>query len=1231
LAVDGAGNLYIADFDNNVVRKVDTAGIITTVAGSGTSGYSGDGGPATAAQLHGPWGVAIGAAGNLFIADRVNHVVREVNAGGVISTAAGNGSFGYSGDGGPATAAQLAIPGGVALDATEDIIISDQDNSVVREVGAAAYTVAPAATTSAVVASGNPSIWGQSVTFTATVSVTSPGAGTPTGTVTFKDGSTTLGTGTLQLVGSLDQATFSTTGLSVGSHTITAAYNTDGNFLSSTSAGINQQVNQATPTITWANPSGITYGTALSATQLDATASVPGTFVYSPAAGTVLNAGSNQALSVTFTPTDTTDYTSATAQVAINVAKAHLAITADNQTKVYAAALPTLTATISGFQNGETLATSGVTGSPSLATTATASSHVEGSPYTITPAIGNLASSNYDFTSFVNGTLTVTPAPLTISADNKSMTYGASVPQLTASYAGLVNGDTPATFSAAGNTSPALATVFASSHVGSYAITASGALDPDYTISYVAGTLTVTPAPLAITANNQSMVYGGVLPALTASYSGLVNGDSPSNLTIPPALATVPASSHVGTYSISAAGASDADYTISYAAGTLSITPAPLVITANDQTKVYGAALPTLTVSYSGFVNGDTSASLTTPPTLTTTATAASHVSGNSYTISASGAVDSDYTISYTAGSFTVTPAALTITADNQTMVYGGMFPTLTASYTGFVNGDNAASLSTLPALSTTATPSSHVAGSPYLITARGAADPDYTVSYVAGSLTVTPAPLTITARSQSMVYGGLLPPLTVTYTGLVNGDTPATFSEAGNAPPALSTVPANSPVGSYTIAVSGAVDPDYNISYLNGTLTIAQGGTITSLAAKSTGQTVALVAMVTAASGSGTPTGSIDFFDATTHTDLGSAPLTGGNARLTTGLLPPGNQAIIAAYGGDADFTVSNTSLAVSTAASVYVLNPSAAGALTLSGNADLIVPGIVDVDSSSTSAINASGNAQVSAGTIEVVGKVLSSGNAHLKATPTTGATAIADPLAQLPVPASDLPKQVMVNVGGNSSLTINPGIYSQINVSGNAKLTMNPGVYVITGGGFNVSGNAGVTGSGIMIYNAGSNFPGTGGTFGSVNLSGNGNVALTPMTTGVYAGILIFQSRDNTNSLSISGNAQTVTAGTIYAANAQVILSGNAHLQDSIVAGGLQLTGNAILNLGAPASGGSNAAFVTSSNLNLAAIEQLFAAKAAFLSQQVQAQARQEFSQGAVDTSLLDELFETWLALP
>jgi hypothetical protein len=190
-------------------------------------------------------------------------------------------------------------------------------------------------------------------------------------------------------------------------------------------------------------------------------------------------------------------------------------------------------------------------------------------------------------------------------------------------------------------------------------------------------------------------------------------------------------------YPITASGAVDADYAISYAAGSLTVTPAPLTITADDQTKVYGAALPTLTASYAWFVNGDSAASLTTPPTLSTSATAASHVAGSPYAITPSGASHPDYTISYAKGTLTITPAALTISADDESMAYGGPMPTLKATYAGFVNGDTPASLSTPAFLTTSATAISPMGLYPILVS--GAISPDYTITLRSGTLRVTP------------------------------------------------------------------------------------------------------------------------------------------------------------------------------------------------------------------------------------------------------------------------------------------------------------------------------------------------------------------------------------------------------------------------------------------------------------------------------------------------------------
>jgi trimeric autotransporter adhesin len=135
VAVDSSGNLYIADTWNSRIRKVTAGGIISTVAGNGDSGYSGDGGPATLAQLSVPFGVAVDSSGNLYIADSDNNCTRKVTAGGIISTVAGNGDSGYSGDGSTATLAQLSVPSGVAVDSSGNLYIADNDNNCIRKAG----------------------------------------------------------------------------------------------------------------------------------------------------------------------------------------------------------------------------------------------------------------------------------------------------------------------------------------------------------------------------------------------------------------------------------------------------------------------------------------------------------------------------------------------------------------------------------------------------------------------------------------------------------------------------------------------------------------------------------------------------------------------------------------------------------------------------------------------------------------------------------------------------------------------------------------------------------------------------------------------------------------------------------------------------------------------------------------------------------------------------------------
>jgi sugar lactone lactonase YvrE len=148
VAVDSAGNLYIADSNNARVRKVSPSGIIMTIAGTGVSGFSGDGGAATSARFGSPVGIAVDSAGNVYISDSNNSRIRKVTPGGIITTFAGSGSIGFSGDGGAATSAALYYPAGIWIDSAGSLYIADQDNDRIRKV-------APSGIISTIAGNGN--------------------------------------------------------------------------------------------------------------------------------------------------------------------------------------------------------------------------------------------------------------------------------------------------------------------------------------------------------------------------------------------------------------------------------------------------------------------------------------------------------------------------------------------------------------------------------------------------------------------------------------------------------------------------------------------------------------------------------------------------------------------------------------------------------------------------------------------------------------------------------------------------------------------------------------------------------------------------------------------------------------------------------------------------------------------------------------------------------------------
>jgi len=181
LAIDLYGNVYIADYLNSVVRRVDTNGNISTFAGTGLGGYSGDGGAAVAAELHYPAGIAIYGFGTVYIADEGNNVIRAVDTSGMISTFAGTVTNGYRGDGGNANAAELSSPRGIAVDALSRLFIADYGNNVVRVV----YINTPAGVNTIAGATGELKVYPNPSNGAFTIVL--PGTGTNDATVTIMD------------------------------------------------------------------------------------------------------------------------------------------------------------------------------------------------------------------------------------------------------------------------------------------------------------------------------------------------------------------------------------------------------------------------------------------------------------------------------------------------------------------------------------------------------------------------------------------------------------------------------------------------------------------------------------------------------------------------------------------------------------------------------------------------------------------------------------------------------------------------------------------------------------------------------------------------------------------------------------------------------------------------------------------------------------------------------------
>ncbi len=951
VAVDATGDLFIAELGNNVIREVVKAtGNIITVAGNGTYGYSGDNGPATAAELDYPNGVAVDSAGDLFIADMDNSVIREVvKATGNIITVAGNGTLGYDGDSGPATAAELDNPAGVAIDPAGNLFIADSDNSVVRQTTpAVTVTINHIITTTSVDSSLNPSPYGRSVQFTATVSDSS--GGVPTGSVEFFAGATDLGAGApLSGSGTSATSTFSIATLPAGTTSISAVYTPTGVFAGSTGT-LSQTVNQALLTVSGITAADKVYNASATATLDTSGATLVGVFsgdtVNLNTGGTTGtfasdNVGTGIMVTVaglTISGAQAGDYTLSQPTTTATITPADLTVsgmTAAN--KVYnattTATLNTSGATLVGVFSGDSvnLNTGGATG--------TFASQNVGTGITVAVAgltISGAQASDYTLTQPTT-TADITPAKPTVSVSDPGGTYSgfafnatATVTVVSGQAASELEGIAPTSVYYAGSTATGTPLSGAPIDAGAYTVVASFPGSTDYRASTSApSTFTIAKATPQITWNPPaSIAYGTPLGSGQLDASANISG----TFTYSPSAGTILAA---GDQSLSAVFTPDdeIDYATATGSTTIDVAKATPTTSASDPGGTYNGTGFGATATVTGS-SGEGAASLEgVAPTLVyyagSTVTGAPlsgvPIDAGTYTVLANFPGSADYVASTSqAVAFTISQATPKVSVIDSSGTYNGSAFDANAVVAG-VSGQAAATLEGVaPApeyyagSTATGTP---LSGTPvdagtYTVVAIFPGSADYAANTSQPvSFVIAPATPTVSVADSGGTYDGSAFDATPTVTGL--GGLPASSLE-GAAPTVtyyagisaegtpLSSAPINA--GTYTVVAAFPGSADYSAAQ-SAPVTFMIGQASAKIALASSrgsavyGQPVVFEAAVAAlVPAAGVPTGTVTFLD-------GAAPLatvpinSSGKASLTTSFLAVGSHSITAVYNGAADF----------------------------------------------------------------------------------------------------------------------------------------------------------------------------------------------------------------------------------------------------------------------------------------------------------------------------------------
>ena len=463
----------------------------------------------------------------------------------------------------------------------------------------------------------------------------------------------------------------------------------------------------------------------------------------------------------------------------LKIVKKTVTITAVNKQKVYGDPDPKLEYVLAGIEKSK----ESMLGKITL-------SRVEGDDvgsYAITPEADVTETENYKVTC-VPGAFTITAKPVTVTADDKQMVYGGAAPEFTVTAEGLV-----------GNDEIKDCTVICPKYgnnvsVGDYEIVVQvkTASNPNYTVTANSGTLTVTPKPITVTADNKEKVYGGADPELTVTAEGLVGTDKLEKYTV-----SRVEGDNVGEYAITVqfvAGA-NSNYAVTANPGTLTINPKLVTVTADNKEKIYGDANPELTATEEGLLGADS---------VSYELSREAGEDAGEYTITPSGDTEQgNYTVTFNTGKFKISRKAVTVTADDKEKVYGDDDPLLTATEEGLLGTDS---------VSYELSREEGDDVGEYAITPSGEAEQgNYAVTFETGKFKINKRPATVTAKNAQKQEGDPDPEFSATVTGVKEGDTlDYTLSrDAGDTE------------GRYAIKVVLGNNPNYDITAVDGELFI--------------------------------------------------------------------------------------------------------------------------------------------------------------------------------------------------------------------------------------------------------------------------------------------------------------------------------------------------------------------------------------------------------------------------